>query len=291
MQGFKTKHLSLEIVLLHRLFHSLPMQLDGHGVLDSQWNNFGISLEQQHQQLGGQEVKQQMQMIWPMTAISNPNLGIALGVVLDRVFPFTFRCTSINAHLSISIDTALTPSSSDSRAASFSLVYFKIDKPSTSWPWRSAWDKHCKQTFAEPFTSRDQGIWMPFDCISAVTGWQDFGFKFYEGTNSLLNNQRRNNRNECVCWTLRAILLHSISLFVLNQFLFHQAQSQLILMSWNSSEFFRENWRNCTCWWHSGQYTNILFQHHSKYHICPSHVFKYKQWWRFNYSHHFNCFL
>jgi hypothetical protein len=40
------------------------------------------------------------------------------------------------------------------------------------------------EIFPEAFQRRiaEQGLWMPFAKISAVPGWQDFGFRFKEGT-------------------------------------------------------------------------------------------------------------
>lgn len=124
----------------------------------------------------------------PLAAVSSDNVGIAIGAVMETYYPFRFSYNGFTQLLTIDMDFALTSSASDANSARFSFFFFKLDKPTAKWPWRSGWDKYCKQVFVEPFMNRvirNQGLWMPFDKISSVTGWEDFGFAFYEGSSEL----------------------------------------------------------------------------------------------------------
>jgi len=75
--------------------------------------------------------------LYPLAAVSDDNAGIAIGASLETYYPFRFGYNGMEQLLSIEMDFALTPFAHDANAASLSFVFFKLDKPTSRWPWRS----------------------------------------------------------------------------------------------------------------------------------------------------------
>lgn len=100
------------------------------------------------------------------------------------MFAYRLSFGGIQRHLTITMEFSLTSAARTANSAWFEFVLFRLDHPSAADPFRSALDKYCKSVHAEPYTSRvirDQGLWMPFDPIEEIEGWEDFGFRFFEG--------------------------------------------------------------------------------------------------------------
>jgi hypothetical protein len=115
---------------------------------------------------------------YPFAAVGTAQRGFALGI--DMLPPAFFRC-GYNAgteELFVAYDLALTQ---EKPRAQLRLVSWTFDP---EWGFRNALASYY-ELFPEHFQVRisRQGLWMPFARISAVKGWEDFGFRFKEGTN------------------------------------------------------------------------------------------------------------
>lgn len=116
--------------------------------------------------------------LYPVGAIADSARGMALAV--DPFAPAYSRvCYNAGTReLFVAYDIALTP---EVPAATVRLCRFGFDP---AWGFRSAWAAY-RDLYPEAFRCRTprQGQWMPFAKISAVQGWEDFGFVFKEGNN------------------------------------------------------------------------------------------------------------
>jgi hypothetical protein len=118
-------------------------------------------------------------MSWyPLGAVASAGTGTALGI--DMQAPAFFRIgyhADLN-ELYLAYDLALTPEKSTAHVR-FCKFGFEAKQA-----FRGALARYY-QIFPQDFQCRtpEQGLWMPFAKISAVKGWEDFGFKFKEGDN------------------------------------------------------------------------------------------------------------
>jgi hypothetical protein len=115
---------------------------------------------------------------YPFGAVTKGGKGIGLGI--DMGYP-TFYRIGYNAgsgELFLAYDLGFTK---EKPTAKLRFCAFDFDP---IWKFRGALATYYK-IFPDYFVCRtpEQGLWMPFAKISAVEGWQDFGFKFKEGTN------------------------------------------------------------------------------------------------------------
>jgi dienelactone hydrolase len=114
---------------------------------------------------------------YPFAAVANANEPIALGI--DPVQPAFFRVgySAATEELFLAYDLGLTP---EKPAAHLRFCKFTFDP---KWEFRAALQCYY-EIFPDAFRRRvvEQGLWMPFAKISAVEGWEDFGFRFKEGT-------------------------------------------------------------------------------------------------------------
>ncbi len=121
--------------------------------------------------------------VYPLGAIYNDRAGLALA--LDMAHPAQFRLGyhAGTRQLCIAYDFGLAPETRVPGAAEFRFVLFRFDPRAG---FRGAFEK-LMAVFPGYFQARvrDQGLWMPFTDVSTVEGWQDFGFKFHEGDNSV----------------------------------------------------------------------------------------------------------
>jgi len=80
--------------------------------------------------------------------------------------------------LFLAYDLGLTPEKPSARLRFCAFTF------APNWGFRAALARYY-EIFPEAFRCRtpQQGLWMPFAKISAVKGWEDFGFKFKEGDN------------------------------------------------------------------------------------------------------------
>lgn len=114
---------------------------------------------------------------YPFAAIARNHQGMAIGIDLDRAAFFRVGFAGTN-ELFVAYDVGLTPEKKEAR---FRLCTFRFDP---AWGFRSALQEFYR-LYPDYFRCRtpEQGLWMPFARISKVQGWEDFGFKFKEGTN------------------------------------------------------------------------------------------------------------
>ncbi|MBM4027123.1 MAG: hypothetical protein FJ280_17215, partial [Planctomycetes bacterium] len=117
---------------------------------------------------------------YPFAAVANKEKAVALGI--DMAEPAFFR-VGYNAgtqELFLAYDLGLTP---EKPTAHLRFRRFLFD---SKGEFRAALQRYY-DLFPESFHRRiaDQGLWMPFAKISAVKGWEDFGFRFKEGDNEI----------------------------------------------------------------------------------------------------------
>jgi hypothetical protein len=114
---------------------------------------------------------------YPFGAVATADRGIGLGI--DMAWPAFFRVgyNSETHELFIAYDIGLAPEKPEARLR---FCRFDFDP---KWQFRAALARYY-DIFPEYFRCRTPkpGLWMPFAKISTVKEWQDFGFKFKEGT-------------------------------------------------------------------------------------------------------------
>jgi hypothetical protein len=115
---------------------------------------------------------------YPFAAVANVDGAVGLGI--DMAYPAFFR-TGYNAdtqELFLAYDLGLA---AEKPTAHLRFCKFDFDAKDE---FRGALDRYYR-LFPQAFQRRvdRQGLWMPFAKISEVRDWQDFGFRFKEGTN------------------------------------------------------------------------------------------------------------
>jgi hypothetical protein len=115
---------------------------------------------------------------WPFAAVANEDQAVALGI--DMLQPAFYR-VGYNAgtqELFLACDLGLAREKPTARLC-FCKFPFGV-----KGEFRAALARYY-ELFPESFRRRvaEQGLWMPFAKISAVKGWEDFGFRFKEGDN------------------------------------------------------------------------------------------------------------
>jgi len=116
---------------------------------------------------------------YPLGAVAMADgRGCALGIDLAHPAFFRIGANSGTGELFLAYDIGLAPEKPTAR------VRFCIFPFDATWGFRSALARYY-ELFPHHFRCRTpkQGLWMPFAKISAVKGWEDFGFKFKEGNN------------------------------------------------------------------------------------------------------------
>ncbi len=115
---------------------------------------------------------------YPLAAVTTGQRGTALGIDMAQPAFFRIGYNSGTEELFITYDLGLT---AEKPTARIRFCRFSFDP---KWEFRSALARYY-EIFPDAFRCRtpEQGMWMPFARISRVEGWQDFGFKFKEGTN------------------------------------------------------------------------------------------------------------
>ncbi len=115
---------------------------------------------------------------YPFAALVSDNEGIGLGIDMAQPAFFRIGYNSEAQELFLAYDIGLAP---EKPTARLRFCKFTFDP---EWEFRAALDRYY-EIFPDHFICRtpEQGLWMPFAKISEVNNWQDFGFKFKEGTN------------------------------------------------------------------------------------------------------------
>ena len=115
---------------------------------------------------------------YPLGAVVVGKQGLALAADLAVPAFCRFAANSGTRELFVAYDIGLTP---EKPTATVRFCRYDFDP---EWGFRAALQR-LYEIFPEAFRCRtpEQGLWMPFAKISDVEGWEDFGFKFKEGTN------------------------------------------------------------------------------------------------------------
>jgi len=115
---------------------------------------------------------------YPFAALVNGNQGIGIGIDMDQPAFFRVGYNAEAQELFLAYDIGLAP---EKPTAHLRFCKFTFDP---EWEFRAALARYY-EIFPDHFRCRtpEQGLWMPFARISDVNNWQDFGFKFKEGTN------------------------------------------------------------------------------------------------------------
>jgi hypothetical protein len=117
---------------------------------------------------------------YPLAAVTQGPDGLALAMDMGRPSVYRLVYHPGTRQLLVACDFGLVPETERfPGAADFRFILFRFD---AKWGFRSAWAR-LQEIFPDYFAvrSRTQGIWMPFTDISAVQGWEDFGFRYQEG--------------------------------------------------------------------------------------------------------------
>ena len=114
---------------------------------------------------------------YPFAAVTAGGRGIGLGIDMARPAFFRAGYNAGTKELFLAYDVGLAP---QKPKAQLRFCKFEFE---AKWQFRSALARYY-ELFPEGFARRisQQGLWMPFAKISAVKGWEDFGFAFKEGT-------------------------------------------------------------------------------------------------------------
>ncbi len=124
------------------------------------------------------------QSLYPVGAVYSKGYGLALAIDMGKPALYRLAYHAGTRQLLLAYDFALVKDTERfPQAAEFRFVLYRFDP---EWGFRSAWEK-LAMIFPDYFLvrSKTQGIWMPFTDVSTVQGWQDFGFRYHEGTNNI----------------------------------------------------------------------------------------------------------
>ena len=121
---------------------------------------------------------------FPILALSNGSLGLAIGVPMERTVQISraeyYASTQL---LSLSFDLAISPrSAAFNCTTAFSMIIYRINKP--AWGFRAALEKYYTlfpKAYGDAMTVIDQGNWLPFQSTVDIQNYSDFGFRFQEG--------------------------------------------------------------------------------------------------------------
>jgi len=115
---------------------------------------------------------------YPLGAVADMNRGTALAIDMARPAFYRIGYNAGTSELFLAYDIGLVPEKPTAR------VRFCHYTFAPEWGFRAALARYY-EIFPDAFRCRtpEQGLWMPFARISQVEGWEDFGFKFKEGTN------------------------------------------------------------------------------------------------------------
>jgi len=117
---------------------------------------------------------------YPFAAVARDRSGLAIGAPLGEPRLARFACDGPRRVLYAAFDLGLSPATGKFPSqASCSALLFTF---APEWRFRAALERYY-QLNPEAFARRvrRQGIWMPFQDIASVRGWEDFGFQFQEG--------------------------------------------------------------------------------------------------------------
>ncbi len=113
---------------------------------------------------------------WPFAAVANKDMAVALGIDMAEPAFFRIGYNAGTQELFLAYDLGLTPEKPTAHVRFCKFVFDAMGE------FRAALARYY-ELFPASFERRvaQQGLWMPFAKISAVKGWEDFGFRFKEG--------------------------------------------------------------------------------------------------------------
>ncbi len=160
------------------LYYTVPMEGDGWSWLEDAYTTQPIdAFADASNTVAFNSVGKGALSRYPFGAVAKGETGLALGI--DMAFPAVYRIGASGGagELYLAYDVALTK---ERPKACLRFCRFEF---APEWRFRSALDLY-RRLFPDAFVARikEQGIWMPFAPISKVEGWEDFGFRFKEGT-------------------------------------------------------------------------------------------------------------
>ncbi|HOJ59438.1 MAG TPA: hypothetical protein PK878_04060 [bacterium] len=128
---------------------------------------------------------------YPFACVTSDTAGLALGIDMGSPAQWRLGYSAGLKMLYIAYDFSLHPATE--RFPSQAPFAFVLYQTGPAWGFRAAAEKYYRifPSFFE-VRSKDQGIWMPFTDVSTVQGWQDFGFKYHEGTNNVQFDDQNN---------------------------------------------------------------------------------------------------
>lgn len=115
---------------------------------------------------------------YPLAAVARGEEGRAIALDMSRPAVFRVGYNAATAELFIAFDVGLAKEKPSAEVAFCTCAF------DAAWGFRAA-VAEMYRLFPDAFRRRirQQGLWMPFAKISEVQGWEDFGFRFKEGTN------------------------------------------------------------------------------------------------------------
>ena len=124
---------------------------------------------------------------YPFAGVITPEQGWGIGIDLAHPAFFRVGYNSGTKELFLAYDIGLAP---EKPKAFLRFCKFNFE---SKWRFRAALARFY-EIFPDYFRCRtpQQGLWMPFTKISEVKNWQDFGFKFKEGTNETKWDDKHN---------------------------------------------------------------------------------------------------
>ena len=161
------------------LYYSVPVKARGLEWLAGPRESERASPPSEHMVAGGFRAGANGRLSkWPLAAVADRRRGTAVGIDLDRPAFYRLGYNAGTEELFIAYDIGLAPEKPRARVR---FCTFDFDP---AWGFRSALAKYY-EVFPDQFVTRvkKQGLWMPFARISAVKGWEDFGFRIKEGNN------------------------------------------------------------------------------------------------------------
>jgi len=160
------------------LVYAIPVSSDSLRWLHDPRNERIVEPSREYTNAAGFRVAGGRLSRYPLGAVADENRGTALGIDMARPAFYRVGYNAGTGELFVAYDIGLTPEKPTARVR---FCHYTFD---AEWGFRAALGRYY-EAFPDAFRCRTpkQGLWMPFARISQVENWQDFGFKFKEGTN------------------------------------------------------------------------------------------------------------
>lgn len=161
------------------LLYALPVRADGLEWLESPRRRIAVQPGREYSWTSRFRVGANGRLSrYPLGAVAHDDGGVGLGIDMSRPAWFRVAYHAGTHELYLAYDVGLTP---ERPAARLRFCRFGFEP---QWGFRAALARYYR-LFPDHFRcrTRHQGLWMPFAKISEVEDWEDFGFRFKEGTN------------------------------------------------------------------------------------------------------------